>query len=102
MAYFERTGPSAFRATHHVGGAWQLDEQHIAPALGLLVHLVERDRDRRRTDGLIVGRLSYDILGTIPVSEFETTVTVVRAGRSIELVEATLVHAGRTAVQLRA
>jgi hypothetical protein len=101
-AYFERIGESAFRATDHVGGAWALDEQHIAPALGLLAHLVERDRDARRSDDLVVARLCYDILGVIPVDVVETAVRVVRPGRTIELVEATLRHGGRDAVVLRA
>ncbi|KOS53595.1 thioesterase family protein [Rhodococcus rhodochrous] len=102
MAYFERIGPAAFRPTHHVGGAWNPQEQHIAPALGLLVHAVECDRDARRDDGLVVARLSYDILGTVPVDTVETTVTVLRPGRTIELVEAVLAHDGRAAVRLRA
>jgi hypothetical protein len=102
LGYFERVGASAFRATPHVGGAWNLDEQHIAPALGLLVHVVESDRDARRDDGLVVGRLSYDILGTVPVDVVDTDVTVLRPGRTIELVEASLSHAGRSAVRLRA
>lgn len=102
MAYFERTGQSAFRAGEHTTGAWSLDEQHIGPALGLLVHAVELDRDRRRDDALVIGRLSYDILGTIPVGEMDIAVRVVRAGRTIELVEATLSHNGRDTVLLRA
>ncbi|MFD1507342.1 thioesterase family protein [Georgenia yuyongxinii] len=102
MAYFERVGASAFRATGHVGGAWRTDEQHIAPALGLLAHAVELDRDARRDDSLVVGRLSYDILGTIPIDVVETSVRVVRPGRTVELVEATLGHDGRDAVLLRA
>jgi hypothetical protein len=102
MAYFERVGATAFRATGHVGGAWRTDEQHIAPALGLLAHTVELDRDARRDDGLVVGRLSYDILGTIPIDVVETSVRVVRPGRTVELVEATLGHDGRNAVLLRA
>lgn len=102
MAYFRRTGATTFRATEHVGGAWALDEQHVAPALGLLAHVVELDRDARRHDGLVVGRLSYDILGTMPVAEVATDVRVLRPGRTIELVEATLSHSGRPAVVLRA
>jgi Acyl-CoA thioesterase C-terminal domain/Acyl-CoA thioesterase N-terminal domain len=102
VAYFERVGSAAFRATAHVGGAWTTHEQHIAPALGLLVHAVERDRDVRREDQLVIGRLSFDILGTIPVDVVDTAITVVRPGRNIELVEATLGHNGRTAVLLRA
>lgn len=101
MAYFEQLSPTRFRATEHVGGAWEVTEQHIAPALGLLVHVVEADRDARRDDGLVVTRLSYDILGTLPVAEVECTVSVLRPGRTIELVEARLSHGGRDAVILR-
>lgn len=102
MTYFERVGASAFRATEHVSGAWRVEEQHIAPALGLLAHVVELDRDARRDDGLVLVRLSYDILGTLPVDVVETSVAVLRPGRTIELVEARLSHGGRDAVVLRA
>lgn len=102
MAYFKRTGESTFAATGHVSGAWDPAEQHIAPALGLLAHVVELDRDRRGGEDLVIGRLSFDILGTLPVDVVDTTVRVVRPGRTIELVEAALGHGGRDAVLLRA
>lgn len=101
-AYFERLGRTRFRATRHTEGAWDLETQHIAPALGLMAHAVERDRDARRDDGLVLSRLSYDILGTVPIAEVDVEVSVLRAGRTIELVEAVLGHAGRPAVRLRA
>ena len=102
MSYFERIDGSAFQATHHVSGGWNTSEQHIAPAMGLLAHVVELDRDARRSDNLVLGRLSFDIYGTIPVDVVETEVRVLRAGRSIELVEAVLSHRGRAAASLRA
>jgi hypothetical protein len=102
MAYFERLDHHRFLATDAVSGAWDEKHQHIAPALGLLVHAVELDRDGRRGDGLVVGRLSYDILGTVPVAEVEIGVRVLRPGRTIELVEATLGHGERDIVRLRA
>lgn len=104
MTYFERTGPAAFLPTDHVRGAWREDEQHVAPALGLLTHLVESDHAARRTsqERLAVSRLSFDILGTMPVEEVTTEVAVRRPGRTVELVEATISHAGRPAVVLRA
>jgi Thioesterase-like superfamily len=101
-AYFERLDERRFRATEHTGGAWERDTQHIAPALGLMAHVVETDRDARRDDGLVVARLSYDILGTVPISEVDVDVSVLRGGRTIELVEAVLGHGGRPAVRLRA
>lgn len=102
MGYFERLDHRRFRATPHVSGAWDPEQQHIAPALGLLVHAVELDRDRRRTDDLRVGRLSFDILGTVPVETVDVAVRVARPGRTVELVEATLTHGGRAVVALRA
>ena len=103
MPYFERTGPSTFAATQHVSGAWNPAEQHIAPALGLMTHAVEVDHARRRADDtLTISRLSFDILGVLPLDEVDVDVRVVRPGRTIELVEATLSHAGRPAVVLRA
>ena len=80
MAYFERLGAHTFRATEHTGGAWDLETQHIAPALGLLAHAVEHDRDVRRSDGLVLTRLSYDILGTVPIAEVDIAVEVLRTG----------------------
>jgi hypothetical protein len=102
VAYFERLDETRFRATEHTSGAWREDEQHIAPALGLLAHAVERDATGRREDALVPSRLSYDILGTVPVAEVEVTVRVLRPGRTIELVEATMTHAGRAVAVLRA
>jgi hypothetical protein len=102
LAYFERLDDHRFTATGEVGGAWDVAEQHIAPALGLLAHVVELDRDRRDRHDLVLSRLSSDILGTVPVETVDTNVTLVRPGRSIELVEAALRHAGRDAVRLRA
>lgn len=101
-AYFERQDDRSFVATDHVSGAWDVAEQHVGPALGLLVHLVETDRDARGRSALIVGRLSFDILGTMPLGQVTTSVAVVRPGRTIELVEATLTSSGRDTVRLRA
>lgn len=101
-AYFERLGENRFRATEHTSGAWRTTEQHIAPSLGLLIHLVERDRDRRRDDQLFPARLCYDILGVVPVGPVETRVRVLRPGRTVEVVEAALSHDGRDALLLRA
>ena len=69
MAYFERIGASTFRATPHVGGAWDTAEQHIAPALGLLAHVVELDRDARRSDGLVLARTATDGAGQVTFAD---------------------------------
>lgn len=101
-AYFRRQDRSTFVATEHTSGAWRVDEQHVGPALGLLVHLVETDREARGRTDLVTSRLSFDVLGTMPVGPVTGAVAVVRAGRTIELVEAVLSAAGRDTVRLRA
>lgn len=101
-AYFERLDESTFRPTEHVGGAWVENEQHIAPSFGLIAHEIERHRDARRDDTLPLGRVSYDILGPVPVEPVEVRVEVLRPGRTVELVQATLAHAGRPVVLARA
>ncbi len=102
MAYFLRASDNSFRATEHVSGAWDVREQHIAPAIGLLAHVVEADRDRRGRHDLELARMSYDIWGTVPVETVKTRVEVRRPGRTVELVEAELIHAGRTIVTMQA
>jgi hypothetical protein len=96
-AYFRRVSETSFLPSTHVGGAWDATQQHVAPALGLMVHEVER-----LGLPLMVSRLSFDILGVLPLDEVTVSTSVVRPGRTISLVEATLSHAGRPAVLLRA
>ena len=101
-AYFERRSTTRFRATALTEGAWDPRQMHVSPAIGLLAHAIECDRDGRRDDGLALTRLSVDILGPFPVGEVEVDVRVLRPGRTIELVEASLTHDGRTALLARA
>lgn len=103
MPYFHRVSTDSYRATEHAGGAWNAAEQHIAPSFGLLAHAVELNRDARGNGHLAIGRISYDILGTVPVDVVvDIDVAVIRPGRTIELVEATLSHEGRAVVLARA
>ncbi|WP_346265664.1 acyl-CoA thioesterase domain-containing protein [Microbacterium esteraromaticum] len=102
-SYFLRLSETSFEPTAHVGGAWNPDEQHVAPVLGLLAHLVEAEHVARRPEApLALARANYDILGVIPMARFDVEVRVVRPGRTIELVEATLSQSGRAALVLRA
>ena len=101
-SYFERLGPRAFKPTDHASGAWRTDEQHFSPLGGLLVHAIEQSRAAERRPELVLGRVSFDILGKIDLDEFEIQVETLRAGRTIELVEATAVLSGRAVVRARA
>lgn len=100
-AYFERVRDRAFTPTVLVGGAWEPTEQHIAPVLGLIVHEIDRDRVARGREDLVLARFTFDILGVLPLEEFEISVEVIRPGRTVELVDAVLTRHGRPAVRAR-
>ena len=101
-AYFERLGETTFRATGATEGAWNVAEQHIAPTFGLLAHLMQLEHASRHEHPLTLAKVTYDILGVIPIDVVEVTVRVLRPGRTIELMEATLSHDGRPAAVGRA
>ncbi len=76
-----------FDATDLTIGPWSDDAQHGGPPAALLARAVERA-------GSIVGgqasRLAFDILGPVPVGRVHLDTRVLRPGRRVELVEATL------------
>lgn len=99
--YFERVDESVYRATAETQGAWNTDEQHIAPALGLLAHALEQDHATRHATPLRLSRVSFDILGTLPIDTVDLYTRVIRPGRTIELLEASLSMDGRVGVTAR-
>ena len=102
-SYFRRLSGTEYEPTKHVGGAWNPAEQHVAPVLGLLAHIIETEHTSRRPESpLVLARANYDILGVIPMAAFDVETRVVRPGRTIELVETTLSQGGRAALTLRA
>ena len=98
-SYYRSLGEGTFASTHHTQGAWNEDEQHMAPVAGLLVHCLEEADPR---PGMRLARVSFEILGVIPQGVFDVTTKVIRAGRTIELLEAELTAGGRTAVRATA
>lgn len=98
-SYYRDLGGGRFASTVHAQGAWNPREQHMGPVSGILAHSLELFEPR---DDLRMARISYDILGLIPDGEFEITTTMLRAGRTIELLQAELISGGRTAVRATA
>lgn len=96
-AFYVRLGTDRFASTIHSQGAWQPGEQHLAPASSLLVAEVER----RLPSDKLISRISIDVLGVIYSGEFTIDIEVVRPGRTIELVEATMRHGTRTSIRAR-
>lgn len=99
-SYYERIDDHRYKPTIHVGGAWSTDEQHFSPRARRA--RLDRHRATRPHDGLVLSRISYDILGRLALDECEIEVETVRPGRTIELLEAVVRIADRPAVRARA
>lgn len=79
--------PQRFISTELTRGPWSPDAQHAGPPSALLGHAIERCEPRA---GFQVGRVAVEILGPIPLEPLIVRTRVARAGRSVELIEATL------------
>lgn len=101
-SYFTRIDEHRFESHIHTQGAWNTEEQHVAPAFGLLLHETERDFAARRDDSLVITRASFDIYGVYRIEPVSITTRVLRPGRTVELVESTLWQDDRAAIVLRA
>ncbi|MGW0867240.1 thioesterase family protein [Streptomyces sp. NPDC002611] len=100
--YYEPVDTHRFKPTVHAGGAWDPDEQHFSPLAGLMTHAVDRYLATRPDTGLALSRISFDILGRLALDECEIRVESLRPGRTIELLEAVALIAGRPVVRARA
>lgn len=101
-SYYERIDEHRYKPTPHASGAWARDEQHFSPLGGLITHAVERHLAGRPDNGLVLSRISFDILGRPALDECEIRVETIRPGRTIELLEATVLIADRPVVRARA
>jgi len=101
-SFYEPLGDGSYRPTVRTEGAWQPGEQHMAPVSGLIVHVVERFvAENFPDDGLQIARLNFEILGMIRDHDMQITVDVVRPGKTIQLLEATLTIDDRVIIRCR-
>ena len=98
-AFFLPLDGGGFRATEHTRGPWDPDFQHAGPPAALLTRALEREP---ASWSFNVARITVDILGPVPVTDLAVRSRVLRPGRSVELVEAELEAAGRTAMRAQA
>ena len=75
-----------FTATAETEGPWGRGVQHGAPPSALVTHLLESVAP----EGGRLVRVSVDLLSGVPLGELRTTARVVRPGRRISLLEATV------------
>jgi hypothetical protein len=86
-AFFEPLDDNVFRPTKWTRGPWGPTSQHGGPPAALLGRAIENVNDR---SDLSVARIVFDILRPVPIEPLRVQVEVVRPGRSVELVEASL------------
>ncbi|MDO5501456.1 MAG: thioesterase family protein [Propionibacteriaceae bacterium] len=97
--YYRALGAGRYQPTLRAQGAWRPDEQHMSPLSGLLVHCLLRHEPR---PDLQLARISFEILGMMPIGETVIRVETVRPGRTIELLQATAVISGREVLRANA
>jgi hypothetical protein len=77
----------ALVSTELTRGPWDPNAQHAGPPAALLGRAVERCEPRPDTQ---VGRITFEILGPVPLAPLRASARIVRPGRSVELLEASL------------
>jgi hypothetical protein len=85
-AFYARDG-GRLVPTELTRGPWDPGAQHAGPPSAVLGRAIERCEPR---EGMRVGRITLEILGPVPLAPLEATAAVVRPGRSVELLEASL------------
>jgi hypothetical protein len=91
-AFFVPDG-ERFVATRHTGGPWSPDFQHAGPPSALLARAVEQTV--ADDPAVAVTRLTVELLAPIPVAAFTVQTVVLRAGKKVRRIDATLSAEGR-------
>lgn len=98
-AFFVPLGGGRFVATPHTRGPWDPAHQHAGPPAALLCRALERCDPR---EGMLLARLTFEILRPVPVAEVAVSAYVVRPGRSVQLLEGELSSEGERVMTVRA
>jgi Acyl-CoA thioesterase C-terminal domain/Acyl-CoA thioesterase N-terminal domain len=96
-AFYEPEG-DRFLATELTRGPWDPGAQHAGPPAALLGYAIERLPDAERFG---VGRLTFEILRSVPIAPVTVAARVVRPGRRVQMVEAELAVDGEVLMRAR-
>lgn len=91
-AFFVRDD-ARFVATEHTRGPWSSGHQHGGPPSALLSRAMERAV--ADDPAFQVARVSVELMAPVPIAAVEVTASVLRAGRKVRRLEATLSADGR-------
>lgn len=98
-AFYEPLGEGLFGATTATQSPWDERMQHGGPPSALAAACIERLHPRPE---MRIARISLDFLGAIPLGEVSVRTRMLRPGRRVELIEASLRCEGREVVLARA
>lgn len=96
-AFYEAAG-DGFAATELTRGPWDPEAQHAGPPSALIGRQLELLPDAAEFQ---LGRLTFEILGPVPIGTVSVETRVARPGRRVQLVEAELAVDGRARMRAR-
>jgi Thioesterase-like superfamily len=85
-SFYEPDGPR-FVSTELTRGPWDPLTQHAGPPAALIGREIERLDDAEQFQ---VGRITFEILRAVPIAPLTVVARIVRPGRRVQLVEASL------------
>ena len=91
-AFYHRGAGEVFEATDSTTSPWDPRFQHGGPPLALIARLVD---ERFTGDAMRIARISLEILGPIPKIALTIETRVLRPGKRVKLIEATVLSAGK-------
>ena len=86
VAVFIPSG-SRFVATEFARGPWDPNAQHGGAPAALLMRAFEQHND---DPGLMLSRVTYELLRPVPLGELDVTCSVLRPGRRVQLLEGSI------------
>lgn len=98
-AYYVPLGGGRYRPTAHTEGPWGPESQHAGPPSALMARELEAAASREE---MVWARMTFELLGPVPLDELELEAAVTRPGRSVEMVEAAMRAGGREVMRARA
>src|SRR5438270_12343183 len=97
---FVSSGDGRFTATEVARGPWDPKAQHGGAPAALMMRALE---ELPSPEGLMIARVTYEFMRPVPLAALEVRSEVVRPGRRVQLLEASLLTPeGTEAVRARA
>lgn len=105
-SFYVEEEPGLYRPSELPRGPWSHETQHAGPPSALIARAIERCPDPRERgadalESFIVGRLTLEVLAPIPLEPLSVSAEVIRPGRRVQMLEATLSNGAETIVRAR-